>query len=42
MSIAVLLVSVNMIILAANIIFKACIFHSEDSNVEQPIAGSQK
>jgi hypothetical protein len=42
MSIVVLLVSINLIILAANIIFKACIFHSEDSHVEQPIAGVQK
>jgi hypothetical protein len=42
MTIVVLFVSINPIVLAAKIIYKACVINTEDSYFEQPTAGSQE
>jgi hypothetical protein len=42
MSIVILVVSINLIISAVKIILKDCVVNTEDSNFEQPIAGSQE
>jgi hypothetical protein len=33
---------INLIILDAKIIFKACVVNTEDSHIDQPIAGSEE